>query len=688
MTKLAKLVFGMLSLASFSISFLLFSCGSSGPDSLLLAVGDSFAYVLDDYPPSTSTYEVEPSSVASFNGGDLVIASEGKFTITVTNGTSTFVQEGEAVQKALSAYIPSPRLKMGSDIELSLRTGSSDAYLEQICGFAAASFEGTKVTGLQEGTAAFHFRTSDGEISQVIEIEVYDPSKPTNVRLLSDVDKTPVGTYFTLTTLVTPSSMADDVEIVVDEGENLVRMDGLRGYGLKPGTVRLHAECLGVSSDELAIEIQDASELDPATFRIYTSDYNPAVGEETTLSAGIFPAGYEAAITYEMTPLEGEWTFDEESLTVTPESIGSCLITAQCGTDASNAIYLYSHAEEAEPLSGMLTLNRRNYDSLGMQASFDYRGEEETSIVILDGDGATLSDQSSAPSIERLGGIVTAAALGPDGMLSNPVSFSTFASDPYEGISQEAFMAAFTPAASNEDAYYRSEHGLPSGADEAFGAEPVRPEYVPMGSDGEFLRNSSAIYVDFGAGYQLYDEYGKPYKVLYAAGGYLTLEDVAAYIYGFGNVPANYEADRSFNPQNSIWGIYLRLNNTFFSGDTDNYPYEPELPRIYGCGGDLRYYEVDIGGGGYNSGTSINRGSLRIVYSREYADRTPIEDLEDRYVFYTYNHYNDFQEYLNYRGGWGERFGKVTAGGQANSSTGPAPSPYVPVTRVNFLTLL
>ena len=148
MTKLAKLVFGMLCLASFSISFLLFSCGSSDSDSLLLAVGDSFACVLDDYPPSTSTYEVEPSSVASFNGGDLVIASEGKFTIRVTNGTSTFVQEGEAVQKALSAYIPSPRLKMGSDIELSLRTGSSDAYLEQICGFAAASFEGTKVTGL------------------------------------------------------------------------------------------------------------------------------------------------------------------------------------------------------------------------------------------------------------------------------------------------------------------------------------------------------------------------------------------------------------------------------------------------------------------------------------------------------------------------------------------------------------
>ena len=688
MTRFSKLVFGALALASFSVSLLLSSCGSSGSDTLLLAVGDSFSYILDDYPTSTSTYEADPSSVASFEGGHLIISSEGKFTITVTDGTSTFIQEGEAVEKGLSAYIPSPRLKIGADVELSLRTGSEDAYLEQICGFSVASFAGTTVTGLQEGTAVFHFRTSDGAISQAIELEVYDPSKPTSVRLLTDVEETPVGTYFTLTPLVTPSSMGDDVEIVIDQGADLVEMAGFRGYGIKPGTVRLHAECLGVSSSELTIKIQDESYLDPETFRIYVSDYNPAVGEAVTLSSGVFPSGFEAAVDYEITPIEGQWSFDEKTLSLTPKSIGSCLVTALCGTDDSNAIYVYSHGDEVAPLDGTLRLNRRNFASLGMRASFDYSGSEDTSVVVLDGNGSTLSDNSLAPNIESLGGIVTVAALGPDGILSNTVSFSTFDSDPYEGVSQEAFMAAFVPAASNEDAYYRSSHGLPSGSDASFGAEPVRPEYVPMGSNGEFLRNSSAVYVDFGAGYQLYDEFGQPSEVLYAAGGYLTLEDVAAYLYGFGNVPANYEADRSFSPKDSIWGIYLRLNNTFFSGDTDNYPYEPELPRIYGCGGDLRYYEVDIGGSGYNSGTSINRGSLRIVYSREYADRTPIQDLEDRYVFYTYNHYNDFQEYLNYRGGWGERFGKVTAGGVANSDQGPAPSPYVPVTRVNFLTLL
>jgi hypothetical protein len=48
-------------------------------------------------------------------------------------------------------------------------------------------------------------------------------------------------------------------------------------------------------------------------------------------------------------------------------------------------------------------------------------------------------------------------------------------------------------------------------------------------------------------------------------------------------------------------------------------------------------------------------------------------------VFYTYNHYNDFQEYLNYFGGWGKMFGNITGGGKISSKTECNPTPYVPV---------
>lgn len=73
--------------------------------------------------------------------------------------------------------------------------------------------------------------------------------------------------------------------------------------------------------------------------------------------------------------------------------------------------------------------------------------------------------------------------------------------------------------------------------------------------------------------------------------------------------------------------------------------------------------------GDYNNGKKIIRGAARICYS--YFENSQYEnDVNTHFVFYTYNHYNDFQEYLNYFNGWGEKFGLKTAGGET-------PSPYV-----------
>ena len=46
---------------------------------------------------------------------------------------------------------------------------------------------------------------------------------------------------------------------------------------------------------------------------------------------------------------------------------------------------------------------------------------------------------------------------------------------------------------------------------------------------------------------------------------------------------------------------------------------------------------------------------------------------------YTYNHYEDFQEYLNYEGGWGKIFGYNQR--PAGSSK---PSPYIAVAYASF----
>lgn len=263
--------------------------------------------------------------------------------------------------------------------------------------------------------------------------------------------------------------------------------------------------------------------------------------------------------------------------------------------------------------------------------------------------------------------------------------------DPYTNVDKDAFYANYSPACCRKNALFRSKHGLLSGSKEVPGQYAVNAEYRPK--DGDlFVRNTSAHYADGGSTYIITDGSGKELMRIYKGGAYITLEEVAAYMFAFGgtssDIPANYTTNKKASPTSSIWGEYLRVNHTRFSGDTSRYPYEPMLPDISGCGGRLKYYEMDIGTTGtvtpgygaqpYNTGTKINRGAARIVYARQDLNRNGIYEANEVYVFYTDNHYNDFREYLNYYGGWGEIFGNMTGGGEYSSKTNCNPTPYVP----------
>ena len=267
----------------------------------------------------------------------------------------------------------------------------------------------------------------------------------------------------------------------------------------------------------------------------------------------------------------------------------------------------------------------------------------------------------------------------------------------YANMSKAEFYANYKPAENAEDAYWRSYYGFMSGSLTVPDQAPTVAENRPM-QDGKYIRNSVAFFADEDV-YVLVDSYGDIVMEIYRGGAYITLEEVAAYVYAFGDVPANYSSNKKTSPSSSIWGEYLRVNNTKFTGDTRKYPYEPELPDISGCGGDLTYYEIDIGTTGtdcdpkysaviYNNGYRIERGAARIVYARYDANGDQIIDPNERYLFYTYNHYNDFQEYLNYYGGWGEMFGNITGGGQISSKYNYNPTPYVEVVRAPLVTVV
>ena len=277
----------------------------------------------------------------------------------------------------------------------------------------------------------------------------------------------------------------------------------------------------------------------------------------------------------------------------------------------------------------------------------------------------------------------------------NPIVTPDTDSDPYVNVTSEQFYSDYEPASCYVDAYYRTRHGFMSGSIDQQDQSPTISEYRPM-ENGLYVRNSSAYYSEDGNTYYIVDAYGNVVNCVYRGGAYVTLEEVAAYVFAFGDVPANYTSKKSGSPQTSIWGEYLRLNNSKFSGSTSKYPYEPELPDISGCGGDLYYYEIDIGTTGtdcdpkyvpyvYNDGIKITRGAARIVYTRYDANHDEIIDINEKYLFYTFNHYNDFQEYLNYEGGWGEMFGNITGGGKLSSKKDYNPTPYIDTVRKNFL---
>ena len=252
----------------------------------------------------------------------------------------------------------------------------------------------------------------------------------------------------------------------------------------------------------------------------------------------------------------------------------------------------------------------------------------------------------------------------------------------------ERFYRDSDPADSHFEALNRAENGDLAGADTVPYQAPTISEYRPM-IDGKYVKNSDSYYIDNNT-YVVVNAYGDEVLRVYRGGGYITLEEVAAYVYAFGEVPANHSSSKRTKPRDSVWGEHLRVNNTRFSGNTSKYPYEPVLPRINGCGGDLQYMELDIGTTGtdcdpgyivrtYNDGKTVTRGAARIVYGKDDKNGNGVYEHGELHLFYTYNHYNDFQEYLNYYGGWGNIFGNVTGGGQLSSKYDYNPTPYIAV---------
>ena len=226
--------------------------------------------------------------------------------------------------------------------------------------------------------------------------------------------------------------------------------------------------------------------------------------------------------------------------------------------------------------------------------------------------------------------------------------------DHYINMTSSEFYSNYSPSTSYLDSYYRSRHGFMSGSiDLNFNSTTSNFSNQPK-EDSKYVKYYTSSFEDNGNTYVVYDYNLNIVNKIYKGGGYVSINEVASYIQAFGDVPGNYFSSKSV-VSSSIWGKYSRYNHSYFSNDTNKYPNEPSLP---GSSSLYDYYEVDIGGKSYNTNnTEKTRGTLRIVYSRYNYGLSSLVSFENRKVFYTYDHYSNFQEYLNYQNGFGERFG-------------------------------
>ena len=259
-------------------------------------------------------------------------------------------------------------------------------------------------------------------------------------------------------------------------------------------------------------------------------------------------------------------------------------------------------------------------------------------------------------------------------------------SDPYVNVDKKDFYNNYEAATTYEDAYYRTKHHLMSGditpqdhlAEEGFN------------ESDSYIKCSTATYVlDADGNYLAYipNTNNTDNHIIFYGAAYTSLDEVAAYILAFGEQPINTNYDKNDKSLSiATWGIYGRVNNGTFRA-TSSYKYQPSFPSGY------TWIESDFGTNGgfyvgsgtvgrYNNGTTITRGTARLVYS----NMPGIKPIDNRYVFYTYNHYNDFQEYLNYDNGWSIRYGNESAGNPYCSGKGDWKDSYnSPTQRPKYL---
>lgn len=524
------------------------------------------------------------------------------------------------------------------------------------------------VTGVSEGIAVI--MVSGGGLYDMVSVKV--SQSKTELTLTSPSQTVAVGQSVNLQVTVLPAELTEKVSMYIADGSAFATLSGKMLTGVAPGKVVVVASVDDVVAAETITVVQSAS-VDEIV--LTASAQTAKVGQSVNLLVEGVPSELIGGVKFNV--VEGIGTVSNGKLTST--TVGKVTVCATYGSVQSNFVTVIF--EQSDVLPQSITIAASNTSLyVGDKATLSYSSIPQGSATFID-----YFVESGSNCVAISDGQIEATAVGTAtiygefcGVRSNYLTITVLADqDPYLGVSQASFYNNYREATSYKDSYYRSLHSFMSGSLDVPSKVPTNATNQPS-YGGKLLKNTATVYGDNGNSYTVLDSSGNEAFTVYKGGAYISLEEVAAYVKAFGNIPANYDSDtNNKNSSSDPWGKYLRLNHARFYGNVDKYPNEPLLPENYGYGGNKYYYEIDIGLSGYNNGNKITRGAARIVYARYKGGTYAQTTASERYIFYTYNHYEDFQEYLNYKGGWGKRFGYET-------SNYTSPTDYVQVNLYDF----
>lgn len=656
------------------------------------------------------TWSASNSCVEVSDSGLVTALCEGVTTVTAAAGTLSDCIEitvtAKASPRSIELSADKQDIFVGETLSLFAQYVSDNSdnddlatfSYEIISGSQFATISGNILTGRSAGSV--EVVATDGNLqSNTLAINISAVNEV--IVLSSEKEEIAIGEEVKLTAQYLTDTPADtgvtEFEYVIISGNEYASLVNDTLTGLSVGSVTVIAKYNHLESNAVVITITDSTVVEKIELR--ADKYFIIPGETTQLHATVYPETANAKITYEVARYKYYTSLSGNVVRGLYDGSGTVFV-AKIGGVVSNEITINVVQDGVAPTSIDLSVDK-SVLALGDEATLAYTvtpswAAQNIAFSIIEGQGnAEIIGDKVVPIntqpvtiVGQIGNVISNAVT---------INFNELMTDPYVNMTKNEFYSDYEPATSYMDSYYRTLHGFMSGDISAQDQAPTVSDYQPK-VDGLFVRNSSAIYSEDGNTYYIFDVYGEVVNQVYKGGAYVTLEEVAAYVFAFGDIPANYTENKSGNPRTNKWGEYLRLNNSYFSGNTKQYPYEPLLPDIKGGGGKLYYYEIDIGTTGtdcdpkyaaeiYNDGYSITRGAARIVYTRYDANNNQFTDVNEKYLFYTYNHYNDFQEYLNYEGGWGEMFGNITGGGSISSKTDYNPTDYVPTVRKDFYSL-